>query len=315
MPIKTDELCKQCKYSTKHDCYVNKGCYGCNMKDRKTGRCICLTIKEGANCNRFIPYDQNMKGEKEMKNNLFVDNCGDTLDLSKMASAIGTFDPYKISYDPSLTSIHIGAGPASEPKKPEEWIWVVGYKGTNSDMSCRDVKYEIGKQFDMPEDSEIEACRNGYHLCMNLRDVFGYYEIGKGHRFFEVKALVRKSDIANYPAYTQRPYTGNSNMSLWSVDSRKLAAKSIEFVRECTLDEIFKDTIAADWDEKYKKMALTSGIGETESMIQVEELTQYGYSLPFADYIIQQGRYEQAKAVGSQSDLSMDMKALWILKM
>ena len=211
----------------------------------------------------------------------------------------------------------IGVDLDGEPKKPEkkeEWIWIVGYKGTNSDMSCRDFKYEIGKQFDMDEDVEIVACHNGYHLCMNLRDVFDYYEIGKGHRFFEVKALVRKSDIAAYPTSPLRPYAGKNDRGLFSVDSRKLVAKSIEFVRECTLDEIFKNTIAANWDEKYKKMALASGIIETENKIKAEDLLQYGYSLPFAEYVTNRGRYEEAKAIGSQTDLSMDMKALLIFK-
>lgn len=53
---------------------------------------------------------------------------------------------------------------------PEEWIWVVGYKGTYADMTAKnDFKYELGKQYDMPEDSKIEACESGFHLCMNVR--------------------------------------------------------------------------------------------------------------------------------------------------
>lgn len=263
-----------------------------------------------------------------VKHNLFKDDCVDTMDLSKIN--IGTHNPYtQKDYDDFLNDMKKAAGLShpylngsiigvdlanEEPKKPEEWIWIVGYKGTNSDMSCRDLKYELGKRFEMDEDTKIVACASGFHLCLNLRDVFDYYEIGKDHRFFEVKALVRKSDIEDYTTTTRRPYSGKPTKSLYNFDNRKLVSKAIEFVRECTLDEIFKDTIAANWPEKYKKLALSSGIPEIEYKVKAEDLLQYGYSLPFAEFITRKGRYEEAKAIGSQTDLSMDMKAMLIFE-
>ena len=228
--------------------------------------------------------------------------------FNDMKKAAGSLRPY---INGSLIGVDLAN---EESKKPEEWIWIVGYKGTNSDMSCRDFKYELGKRFEMGEDAKIVTCANGFHLCLNLRDVFDYYEIGKDHRFFEVKALVRKSDIEDYTTTTRIPYSGKV-ASKYTSDNRKLVSKSIEFVRECTLDEIFEDTIAADWPEKYKKMALSSSIPEIEYKIKAEDLLQYGYSLPFAELIARKGRYDEAKAIGSQTDLSMDMKALLIFEL
>ena len=86
--------------------------------------------------------------------------------------------------------------PTSEPE--EEWIWVEGYKGTDKDMKCRDFQYGLGVQYDMPEDQEIQECESGFHLCLYLSDVFHYYEVGCGNRFFKVKALVRKVDKESY---------------------------------------------------------------------------------------------------------------------
>ena len=61
-----------------------------------------------------------------------------------------------------------------------------GYKGTNKDMRCRGMQYEIGKTFHA--DGKIEVCDNGLHFCIRLTDVFDYYENGNGNRFFEVEA-------------------------------------------------------------------------------------------------------------------------------
>lgn len=77
-------------------------------------------------------------------------------------------------------------------KGTEEWVWVTGYKGTDKDMKCRDYQYEMNKQHDMPEGSEIDICRSGFHFCDKPEDVFRYYRAERGNRFFEVKALVRR---------------------------------------------------------------------------------------------------------------------------
>lgn len=39
---------------------------------------------------------------------------------------------------------------------------VIGYKGFNSDLTCRDFQYEIGKTF--IHDGDIELCREGFHF-------------------------------------------------------------------------------------------------------------------------------------------------------
>ena len=85
-----------------------------------------------------------------------------------------------------------------EPKPQEEWVWVDGYKGTDKDMKCRDFQYELHKVYDMPEDAEIVECSSGFHLCLEKEHVFRFYDIGKGNRFFKVKALVCRSDYESY---------------------------------------------------------------------------------------------------------------------
>lgn len=50
-----------------------------------------------------------------------------------------------------------------------------GYKGFNSDLTCRGFQYEIGKEYEF--DGEIEVCNNGFHFCKNIIDVKEYYNI------------------------------------------------------------------------------------------------------------------------------------------
>lgn len=189
------------------------------------------------------------------------------------------------------------------PVPEEEWVWVEGYKGTDANMRCRDFQYEIGKKYDMPDDVEIKECERGFHLCLKLDDVFAYYNIGEGNRFFKVKALVRKKD---YDSYGECDWYSLSKKD-------KIASKSIIFVSELTRDEILKDTEVEELSEKYKDIAIKVGVMAALVNYKVGTLVEDGYSRAFAADIIKRDLFERAHAVGSQSDLSMDMKVLWIL--
>ena len=199
--------------------------------------------------------------------------------------------------------------PSPTPEPKEEWIWVEGYKATDANMQCRGYQYELGVQYDMLEDEPIQACESGFHLCLQLNDVFDYYSIGGGVRFFKVKALVRQTDKDNYRGairYCDGWYsTGNCN--------NKLAAKSIIFTSELTYDEILEDTAAQDLPEEYKKIALESSIQNAVNQYEISILVEDGYSLPFATHIIKSRKFDIAHALGTQKDLSMDMKVLGIL--
>ena len=61
-----------------------------------------------------------------------------------------------------------------------------GYKGMNKDMQCRGYQFEIGKTYRIS--GEVELCKNGFHFCEKLVDVFEYYEKGEPHRYFEIEA-------------------------------------------------------------------------------------------------------------------------------
>lgn len=73
-----------------------------------------------------------------------------------------------------------------------------GYKGMESDMTCRGFQYEIGKEYHT--DGKIKLCKKGFHFCKNLKYVFDFYEKNERNRFFEVEGNVVESDGVKYVA-------------------------------------------------------------------------------------------------------------------
>ena len=200
----------------------------------------------------------------------------------------------------------------------EEWIWVKGFKGTEKDMSCKGYRYELGKQFDLDDDINPVLCEKGFHFCKNLENVFRYYKIGDGNRFFEVKALVKKSDWyseqkKNRTCNLYQPY---SYLPGFIVSDDKYAAKSIRFIRELSADEVFEsvtDSEIRGWTEEQKKRAMETSINAVRRDIRAFELCAAGYSPAFAKYIsIDEGRYMTAMAMASLPDVSMDVKVMAI---
>ena len=200
----------------------------------------------------------------------------------------------------------------------EEYIWVKGFKGTEKDMSCKGYRYELGKQFDLDDDIEPLLCEKGFHFCKKLENVFRYYKIGDGNRFFEVKALVKKSDLDPERKKNNIPTTYVPYGYLLGFDDNKdkYAAKSIQFIRELTVDEVFEtvtDTDVREWAEEQKKRAMETSISAVRKEVREFELCAAGYSPAFAKYIsVDAGRYATAMAMASLPDVSMDVKVMVI---
>jgi hypothetical protein len=118
-----------------------------------------------------------------------------------------------------------------------EWVWVDGYKGTDENMKCKDFQYEIGKSFTCDE-KDVLLCESGFHLCLDIEDVFSYYKIDGKNRYFKVRALAEKNP--QRPADT----TGLMYFPISSVYgntmSSKCVAKEIQIVEECKFDDIKK---------------------------------------------------------------------------
>lgn len=196
-----------------------------------------------------------------------------------------------------------------ETGKIEEWIWIDGFKGTDSDMKCRDYQFRIGETFTVSDEKDVKLCEHGFHLCATLKDVFDYYPIGDNNRFFKVKALVRKED---YDSLGPMHITGPHSLQTYVGIKDKIAAKSIIFIEELSVDEILKNRVPKDWTDEQKNLAIRIGIKGVKEIIYVEKLVSVGYSETFARYCFENDFTDIALSVGSQEGLSMDMK-VWAI--
>lgn len=249
-------------------------------------------------------YDAILKGENEM-------NIKETLNQI-YGTSVATNAPIKDNImQEDITN-------AIKTLEEEEYIWVKGFKGTDKDMRCQDdYQYELGKQFDLDEDVEPMVCSKGFHFCKKLENVFRYYKIGDGNRFFEVEALVKKSDLD--PKKKEYAKYDNAAWNLYHTSSHyddKYAAKSIRFIRELTVDEVFEtvtDSDVREWAEEQKKRAMETSINTVRKDIRAFDLCAAGYSPAFAKYIsVDAGRYATAMAMASLPDVSMDIKVMAI---
>jgi len=70
---------------------------------------------------------------------------------------------------------------------------ITAYKGFNSDWTCRDFKYEVGKTY--KHDGKAVACKSGFHACENPLNVFDYYPpTGKFAEVHMTGAISREED-------------------------------------------------------------------------------------------------------------------------
>lgn len=62
-----------------------------------------------------------------------------------------------------------------------------GYKAFDSDLTCRNFKYEIGHTYEM--EGKPVICEKGFHFCKSIADTYKYYPGSDSTRICEVEAL------------------------------------------------------------------------------------------------------------------------------
>lgn len=77
------------------------------------------------------------------------------------------------------------------------------YKGTDKDLKCRGLQYELGKE--IVHKGDVSPCQNGLHACENPLDVLAYYIPADGARYFEVDC---DGDIKHHKCESWREWFG-----------------------------------------------------------------------------------------------------------
>ena len=200
-----------------------------------------------------------------------------------------------------------------EPVVPkEDWVWIEGYKGTDKDMKCLGFQYELGKVFTF--DDEIDPCKKGFHLCPKLTDVFRYYPVGNGNRYFKVRALINPKqaitirDSLSYPiAYKTVPME----------ETDKRVAKKIELIEEVSVNDIIKTLYPAScksMTDKFKNDIIQFGREAAQVIRDYDRLVETGiYSQEIIELIQNEKKTELALALAKEN-ISQDTRILILFK-
>ena len=123
----------------------------------------------------------------------------------------------------------------NEPEEKEkEWRTIKAYKGMSKDMVCRDMQYEIGQTYTMP-DEDVKMCSSGYHACIMLTDVALYYPIFTS-RFFEVEIEYCPNDIYDYHSTLYN----NIYIGSYHCANSKVVGRKFSILKELSEKEIYK---------------------------------------------------------------------------
>ena len=114
-----------------------------------------------------------------------VFDCCFSLTSITIPNSIKCIEKYAFSYCKKLKNVVIGDKVYKKYKVIKNKC--KAYKAFNADMTCRDFQYEEGKIYEIK--GEPQMCKQGFHACLNLLDVFNHYsgEIGKDIVVYEVE--------------------------------------------------------------------------------------------------------------------------------
>jgi hypothetical protein len=104
---------------------------------------------------------------------------------------------------------------------------ITAYKGFNKDLTCNGFQYEVGKEYEMPED-EVQICQAGFHACESPLEVLDYYFMDDN------------CDMARFAEVEQ-----SGKISMENDGSTKMASSKIRIKAELKFSDLVK--IGIDW--------------------------------------------------------------------
>ena len=87
---------------------------------------------------------------------------------------------------------------------------MLGFKGFDSNLRCRDKQYEVGQTYEEPE---AKLCEKGLHFCEHPLDCFGYYPPAE-NRFAEIDAEEVSDETSDDTKRVARRITIKAELSL-----------------------------------------------------------------------------------------------------
>ena len=137
-----------------------------------------------------------------------------------------------------------------------------GFKGFNSDMTCRGFQFEVGKEY--AQDDDLIVGSIGFHFCFKAPDVLNYYDLRKDHTMRVCEILA----------------SGNID-----IGDDKCATNKIKIVREIPREEFLRNYCTGKfifpknhkYEYAYFKDGYLHGSSESEPTILLKDGTKEWY--------------------------------------
>lgn len=197
-------------------------------------------------------------------------------EIKKKDLSFGEYEPEKTipapAAEPIVEQIVIPKVETEVKPIPEkEYVLVEGYKATDSNMTCKELQYNMGEIYTF--DGDPQVCKTGFHFCLNLTDVFKYYDFNFNNRYFKVLALVEKNSYESYGKTVKNSpqriefmkARGYTNYPTFERPLDKLTAKEIFFLEEVTYTEVYESSktsiLNSNWIENFEEYQEAMKIG------------------------------------------------------
>ena len=156
---------------------------------------------------------------------------------------------------------------------------ITSYKAFDKNMQCRNVQYEVGKEYEM--DGEIKCCDRGFHACKSPMEVWDYYDI-LNSRYAEVEQSGKIDEEEN---------------------STKVCSSHIKIKAELKLADIIK--VGVEWLKDITSPSKVNADGAlNDNGDRKKQIGSIGYSAKIGSIgnyakIVSSGNYAQ---IGSSGD-------------
>lgn len=116
---------------------------------------------------------------------------------------------------------------------------IIGFKGFDKNLKCRDFQYEVGRDYLMPSDS-VKICSSGFHFSEKLIQTMNFYGKHSNNRYCLVKGFIPDDKINNW-RQSDKVVTHNLKIiKELTKEDVELIIKEEKTSNKLTLDEIFR---------------------------------------------------------------------------
>ena len=151
---------------------------------------------------------------------------------------------------------------------------IKSYKGFNKDFTCKGYQYEVGKEYEMPED-DIRLCNKGFHACESPLEVLDYYFFdneGGMCRFAEVEQSGKIECEESSTKVCSSRIKVKAELKFGD-----LIRAGVEWLKEVTRPEKIKDSDLSDKGENYAQIGSSGGYAQIGSSGDYAKIGSSGY--------------------------------------